>query len=80
MIEIKQSESTQGFVATVFFERTERLRDRVVDCNIEELRDLVFHQLNMLERVQSISEAINRELEQHLGYNEPMGIPWDGKI
>lgn len=80
MIEIKQSESTQGFVAPVFFERTERLKSSVIDCSIEELRDYVFHQMSMLERIQMICENTNRELEDFLGYHENLGTPWSGKI
>ena len=72
MITINPSEATQGFASPVFFERTERLRDRVVDCTREELIDLVFHQLSMLESMQGQFEQWNATLEDHLGYHEPL--------
>lgn len=70
MIKIEETEATIGFASTIFFERTEKIRERIVDCTREELIDLCFHQLGMLERYQGNSERINRELEEYLGYHE----------
>ena len=72
MIEIKESDATLGFASPVFFERTEKIRERVIDCSREELIDLVFNQLQMLERVQGWCEKTNLELEHHLGYHEKL--------
>lgn len=72
MIEIKESDATLGFASPVFFERTEKIRERIVDCSREELIDLAFCQLGMLERFQGSCERMNLELEEHLGYHEPL--------
>lgn len=72
MIEIAETTSTRGFTSDVFFERTEKIRERVVDCTREELVDLVFHQLSMLEKIQARTEKMNDDLEKHLGYHERM--------
>jgi hypothetical protein len=72
MIKILETESTAGFASPVFFERTERIKERIVDCSREELIDLCFHQLGMLEKYQGFSERVNAELEEHLGYHEPL--------
>ncbi len=72
MITIQPSEATQGFASSVFFERTEKIRERVVDCTREELIDLVFHNLGMLEEMQGQHEQWNARLEEHLGYYEPL--------
>lgn len=80
MIEIKETNSTTGFVVPAFFERTESYRERYVDCSREELIDLCFHQLGMLEKIQGILEVSNRDLENHLGYNETMINSWSQKL
>jgi len=72
MIEIKESDATLGFASPVFFERTDKIRERVVDCSREELIDLVFSQLGMLEEMQGFFERVNTKLEHHLGYHEPL--------
>lgn len=72
MIAIKPTEATLGFPSPAFFERTEIIRERIVDCSREELIDLAFHYLGILEKYQGIHELANRELEDLLGYNEPM--------
>jgi hypothetical protein len=72
MIEISQTDLENGFVAPTYFERTEKIRERIVDCTREELIDLAFFQLQMLERFQGNCERINQELEEHLGYYEPL--------
>jgi hypothetical protein len=72
MIKITETEATRGFVSPTFFERTEQIKERVVDCTREELIDLCFHYLGMLEKYQCFSENANRELEEHLGYYESM--------
>ena len=74
MIEIPPTDSTNGFSSSVFFERTDKIRDRIVDCTREELIDLAFFQLQMLEEVQGASEALNFKLEKHLGYYEDLRI------
>lgn len=74
MIEIKPTEATLGFPSPFFFERTGKIRERVVDCTREELIDLSFHYIAILEKYQGIHELANRELEDLLGYNEPMFV------
>ncbi len=75
MITIPQTEATVGFVAPVFFDSSERLRERIVDCTREELIELAFFQQGMLEKFQGVTEGINLELENFLGYHEPLHIP-----
>lgn len=79
MIEIKPTTSTLGFASPVLFERTDKIREKVVDCTREELVDLAFHQLEMLERIQGQLQTTNNELEDHLGYNEKLENPWNPK-
>jgi hypothetical protein len=72
MIEIKETDLTLGFASPVFFDRTEKIRERIVDCSREELIDLAFFQLGMLEKFQGWCEKTNIELEGHLGYHEKL--------
>lgn len=72
MITIPESDSTIGFASSVFFDRSENIRERVVDCTREELIDLVFFQLGMLESMQGQFEQWNLKLEEHLGYHETL--------
>lgn len=72
MIEIPITEATLGFATPIFFERTERIVERVVDCTREELVDTVFFYLKILEEVQGSSERLNDRLETILGYRESM--------
>ena len=75
MVTIPETTATLGFVNPVQFDRTDAIKERVVDCTREELIDLVFMQLGMLERFQGVMEGMNAELEDFLGYNEPMFLP-----
>lgn len=72
MIEIKSSESTLGFPVPYFFDRTERYVERLVDCTREELIDLNFFYLDLLEKTQGMTEKLNQVLEESIGYNEPL--------
>lgn len=68
MVKVSPTNAYQGFVSPVFFDRTEQLRERIVDCTREELIDLSFHYLSILEGIQGATEKVNRELEENLGY------------
>lgn len=72
MDNVKETSSTLGFAVPVFFERTERIRERIVDCNREELIDLSFHYLGKLEKIQGMLQATNDDLESFLGYHEQL--------
>jgi len=72
MVEIPPTNSTLGFAVPVFFIRTERIVERIVDCSREELIDLSFFYLNVLEEVQGASERLNDRLESIMGYQESM--------
>jgi len=74
MIEIPESTATLGLAVPVFFERTERIRERIVDCTKEELVDIAFYYLGVLEEVQGASEKLNDRLETILGYQESMFV------
>jgi len=75
VIEIPSTTSTLGFASPTFFDRTERIRERIVDCSKEELVDLAFFYLGILEEVQGTSEKLNDKLELMLGYHESMFNP-----
>jgi len=72
MVEIPPTESTLGFPVPFFFLRTERFVERIIDCTREELIDLNFYYLNMLEEFQGVTERINDRLESTIGFNESM--------
>lgn len=70
MITVEETESTLGFIRPVHFARTGKIRERVVDCSREELIDLVFRQINMLERAQGYAQHSSEMLEKELGWQE----------
>jgi len=72
MVEIPITEATLGFALPVFFIRTERIVERIADCSREELMDLSFFYLGILEEVQGSSERLNDRLESVMGYQESM--------
>lgn len=72
MLTIPETTSENGFVVPAFFDRTERFRDRIVDCNREELIDLSFALLGQLEHIQGMMQKENDQLENWLGYHEPL--------
>jgi len=72
MVEIPPTTSILGFAVPVFFVRTERIVERIVDCSREELVDLAFFYLGVLEEVQGSSERLNDRLESIMGYQEHM--------
>lgn len=72
MITIPPTNSTLGFVSPVFFESSERIRERIVDCSKDELVELAFFYLGHLESIQGFMENKNQELEKILGYRDPI--------
>lgn len=72
MLTVTATECTDGFVVPVYFERTERFRERIVDCSREELTDLAFCYLNKLEQLQGLHQKTSLCLEEYLGYLEPL--------
>ena len=72
MVTIKETDATRGFAVPVFFERTEKLREKIVECTREELIDLAFAYLGKLESIQGSLQKHNNCLEEFLGYLEPL--------
>lgn len=72
--EIKETTSSLGFVRPVQFMRTGRLRDRLVDCSREELIDLNFHYLELLEKAQGIVQNLSDSMEESLGWSTGPGL------
>ena len=72
MLTVKATTCETGFVVPTFFERSERFRERIVDCNKEELVDLAFAYLNKLEQLQGLHQKTSDCLEEYLGYCEPL--------
>lgn len=71
---IKETTSSLGFVKPVQFERTGRLRERLVDCSREELIDLNFFYLELIEKVQGLNQNISEGLEESLGWSAGPGL------
>lgn len=62
MIEIKQHEGEIGIMSSFFFERTDNIRERIVDCSREELMDLAFSLVEVLEKQIHNAEQAERIL------------------
>ena len=71
---IKETTSSLGFVRPVQFERTGRLRERLVDCSREELIDLNFYYLELLEKAQGIVQNLSDSMEESLGWSAGPGL------
>jgi hypothetical protein len=69
---IPETTSTLGFSCDVHFQRTGKIRERVVDCSREELIDYAFMLLDTLEKTHGMLENHVDKLEEMLGYNELM--------
>lgn len=69
---IPQTEAKLGFSSDAYFDRTNKIRERIVDCSREELIDLSFHYLGIIEKMHGVFENQVSELYEILGYNELM--------
>ena len=68
MIHIKETEGGHGFASEVYFERTGKIRNRVQDCTREELIDLNYNYIALLEKTQGKLQKESEELEIELGW------------
>lgn len=71
MITIPES-NTIRFPTDWYFERTERVREKIQDLSREELIDLTAHLMNHFSKIQGSMEQINLQMEEILGWHDPM--------
>lgn len=71
MIEIPEIEKVR-FPTDWFFQRTEKVREKIEDCTREELIDLTSYLMTKFSEVQGKTEAINLEMEEILGWHDPL--------
>lgn len=67
---IPATEATFGFVKNFHFERTGEVREKVVECNREELIDLVFYLIKATDDIRGDAENIQSTLDKKLGWTE----------
>ncbi len=72
MHNIPETNASLGFSSDVYFERTGKIRERIIDCSREELIDLAFNYLGIIEKIHGMHENSVNEIENMLGYNEIM--------
>jgi hypothetical protein len=70
MVKIPETTSNLGFVKPFYFVRDGVFRERIVDCSREQLIDLSFHFLGLLEKEQGIHQRESEKLEKALGWCE----------
>lgn len=71
MITIPEIEGVR-FPTDWFFERTGKVREKIEDCTREELMDLTSYLMTKFSAIQGKTEAINLEMEEILGWHDPL--------